>query len=207
MEKPKVPSTVQLLGQAFQGPNYPPGEYIVKIIKNKDTIEGSIHVEYDENPHHSVADRDEKYKYLMQAYNMLEDMAYLNNQIIEIRDQSSAKADSVKTSLNKKLTELSGSMEDLRKDMMATRIGRITGEKRLREKIGEIYGGIMSYQGKPTQSQIDGLAQLQIQMKVYEDEIENATTEVLPDINKKLQKSGISEISLTDKETFLAEKQ
>ena len=41
--------------------------------------------------------------------------------------------------------------------MMATKVGRITGEKRLRERLGDIYGGVMGYDGKPTRSQIEAL--------------------------------------------------
>jgi hypothetical protein len=207
MEKPKVPSSVQLLGWAMQGPTYPPGDYLVKIIKNKDTIQGTVKVVYDENPHHTAADRDERHKYIMQAYNMLEDLAFLDNQIIEIRDQSAAKVDSVKGGLAKKLTELSTEMTELRGSILATKEGRITGEKRLRERIGDIYGGIISYQGKPTSAQISGLEELSNQMKGYEDQVASIIDEELPDLNTKLAKADVSSISVTDKAVFLEKDQ
>ncbi len=203
MEKPKVPSSVQLLGWAMQGPSYPPGDYLVKIIKNKDTIQGTVKVAYDENPHHSIADRDERHKYIMQAYYMLEDLAYLDNQIIEIRNQSASKADSVKGGLSKKLTELSAEMADLRTQILATKEGRITGEKRLRERIGDIYGGIISYQGKPTTAQINGLEELSGQMKGFEEQVNVVIDETLPGLNTKLVKADIPAFKLTEKETFL----
>lgn len=203
MEKPKVPSSVQLLGWAMQGPSYPPGDYTVKIIKNKDTIQGVIKVEYDDNPHHTTADRDERHKYLMQAYSMLEDLAYLDNQIIEIRDQAGEKADSTTGSLQKKLKSLSSEMADLRLRILATKEGRITGEKRLREKIGDIYGGIISYQGKPTNSQIEGLLQLATQMKGFEEQLAEVVTSTLPEINRKLEKKDIIPIELSSRETFM----
>lgn len=203
MEKPKVPSSVKLLGWAMQGPSYPPGEYLVKIIKNKDTIQGFVEVEYDKNPHHTIADRDERHTLLMSAYNMLENLAYLDNKMIEIKDQSTAKADSVDGKLQKKLKLIAQEMTNTRSQILATRVGRITGEERLRERIGNIYGGIMSYQGKPTQSQSDGLAELEVQMAGFEEKISTVELEALPDINKKLEKAGIKKIKLTDKESFL----
>jgi len=203
MEKPKVPSSVQLLGWAMIGPSYPPGDYLVKIIKNKDTIQGTVKVEYDENPHHTIADRDERHQYIMKAYYMLEDLAYLDNQMVEIRDQAASKADSTQGKLEKKLKLLSEEMSEIRSQILATRIGRITGEERLRERIGDIYGGLMSYQGKPTKSQIAGLAELEEQMTNFEEKINTVVSEKLPGINQKLEKAGISSIKLTDKESFL----
>lgn len=203
MEKPKVPSSVQLLGNAFVGPEYPVGDYLVKIIKNKDTVQGVVKVEYYENPHHSMTDRNYRQKVLMEAYNMLEDLAYLDNQIKEIRDQSSQKADSVSGSTTKKLLVLSKEMDGMRKEMMATKVGRITGEKRLREHLGEIYGGVMGYDGKPTQSQIDGLSELKLQKQDFEKRVNDVIDNQLPSLNKKLEKSGISNFKLTDKESFM----
>ena len=203
MEKPKVPSSVQLLGAAMQGPTYPPGEYQVRVVKNKDTIHGTIYVEYDENPHHSTAERDERHKYLMQAYHMLEDLAFLDNQIIEIRNQSKILADSVKGSLNKKLLALSEDMAKLRTQILATREGRITGEIKLREKIGGIYSGIMSYQGKPTKSQINRLVVLQEEMDSFENQVSKVIDTTVTVMPEKLETSGFLTIILMDKKTFL----
>jgi photosystem II stability/assembly factor-like uncharacterized protein len=203
MEKPKVPSSVQLLGWAMQGPSYPPGDYLVKIVKNKDTIQGTVQVVYDENPHHAKADRDERHKYLMKAYVMLEDLAYLDNQIIEIRDQASAKADSVKGGTSKKLTALSSDMADLRLEILATKEGRITGEKRLRERIGDVYGGIISYQGKPTTAQIKRLDELDGQMEEYQKKVDDIIGNNLPELNEKLEKANVSPFELTKKDVFL----
>lgn len=203
MKKPKVPSSVQLLGWAMQGPSYPPADYLVKIIKNKDTIQGTVKVEYDENPHHSTADRDERHKYLMKAYNMLQDLAYLDNRIIEIRDQAKSKADSTKGGLNKKLSALSDEMAALRLKIVATREGRITGEERLRERIGNIYGGLLGYQGRPTKSQIDGLKELEGQMNTYQEQVDNAVKNTLPALNGKLKKNNLKPFVITDKKTFL----
>lgn len=203
MEKPKVPSTVQLLGNAFVGPEYPIGDYTVTIIKNKDTIQGTVKVEYYENPHHSIADRNLRHNVLMKAYNMLEDLAYLDNQIKEIRDQSAQKADLVSGSTAKKLQLLSKEMDEIRKEIMATKVGRITGETRLRERLGEIYGGIMGYDGAPTQSQIDGLEELKAQQQDFEKRITEVINEQIPPLDKKLKKAGLSSISINDKVSFL----
>lgn len=203
MEKPKVPSSVKLLGNAMAGPEYPPGDYLVKIIKNKDTIKGLVKVEYYENPHHTIADRNERHQVLMEAYDMLEDLAYLDNSIKEIRDQSLQKADSAMGSTSKKLLLLSEDMTDLRAQMMATKVGRITGEERLRERLGNIYGGVMGYDGKPTQSQIDGLAELKLQKQDFESQLDVIINDRVKGLNKKLVKSDATPIHITDRKTFM----
>jgi len=203
MKQPKVPKSVQIMGSVFQGPDYPPGEYLVKVIKNKDTIQGTVDVEYDDNPHHSIVDRDLRHEKVMQAYNMLQDLAYLDLQMREIRDQSKTLAGKSKGSLHKKLLALSANIESMRKQIVATKEGRITGEERLREKIGNLYGGVISYLGRPAQTQIDGLNELQKEMHGYINKVNEITGKEIPSLNHKLLKAGLSEITLTDKNSFL----
>ncbi len=203
MKPPKVPASVQIMGAVFQGPDYPPGEYLVKVIKNKDTIQGTVNVAYDDNPHHSIAGRNLRHEKVMQAYNMLQDLAYLDLQMREIARQSLKLATNTKGSLHKKLLSLSERVKKMRKEIVATKEGRITGEERLREKIGNLYGGIISYLGKPTQTQIDGLNKLQKVMGKYTDAMLDITENDIPALNKKLVKAGLNTISITDKETFL----
>ncbi len=206
MEKPKVPSSVQLLGNAMVGPEYAPGEYSVRIIKNKDTIMGNMMVEYYENPHHSSADRDKRHQIVMEAYNLLEDLAFVDNQIIEIGKQARQKSDSVSGSMSKKLIALADNMDELRSRILATKEGRITGEERIRERLGEIYGGVMSYDGKPTQSQIDGLEELKQQINEIEDSLSELQNNQISKFNSKLAKSGVTPIKTTGREAFFKEK-
>lgn len=203
MKRPKVPASVQLMPTVLQGPDYPPGEYVVKVIKNKDTIQGTIKVEYGDNPHHSVADRDMRHQAVMKAYNMLQDLAFLDFQLREVRDQATLLASKTKGSLHKKLVALSQKTEKMRHEIVATREGRITGEERLREKIGTLYGGIISYLGKPTKSQMDGLSELQKEMDSYLSAMDEITGKEIPALNKKIVKAGMSGFVLTDKNTFL----
>lgn len=203
MKPPKVPASVQIMGAAFQGPNYPPGAYLVKIIKNKDTIQGTVIVEYDNNPHHSIADRNLRHEKVMQAYNMLQDLAYLDLQLREIGNQSKSLAAKSKGSLRKKLVTLSDDALKIRREIVATKEGRITGEERLRERIGTLYGEIISYLGKPTQTQIDGLNELRSEVDFYVNKVNEIVINEIPALNKKLIKIGLRAITLTDKDKFL----
>ncbi len=208
MKPPKVPSSVQLLGHAFFGPTYPPGEYSVKILKGDNIYEGKIKVVYDPDSKYSVADRDLRCEIMMKAYNLLEELAYINRQITDFTNPAEKilKNDNVKKSTKKELRKTSEELNELRKQMLATRMGRITGEIRLRERISEIYGGVMSYMGSPTDSQIEGIEMLEKEVENNRQKVKKILDDKLPEINKSLKKAGITPIKITTFEEFLKEK-
>ena len=207
MKGPKVPRSPLLSPQAMYGPTYPPGKYTVKIIKGDQSYEGQVTVVYDPTIPHSMADRDKRYEILMKAYNLLEDLAYTDKVVTEIRDQAkekSAKANN--KSLGKKLTVLSESMETLHKELVATNVtSAITGEEKLREKIGDIYSAVNGYQGRPTQNHIDRLQILSKQVTEKKTKLEPILTTDIPNLNTQLAKEKIDPFKLTTKEEFLKE--
>jgi photosystem II stability/assembly factor-like uncharacterized protein len=207
MDPPKVPSSVQLLGQAMTGPSYPPGIYKIKILKGDKTYEGNVNVIWDPNSKHSAADRDLRHKTIMGAYSMLENLAFIDRQIRDIRDKSLEKAKlSKKKSAVKELNVLADTMETWHKNITATREGQVSGEERLRERLGEIYGGLMNYQGKPTDSQIERLGYLGKEVGDYADRVKNIIRVKLEEINKELEKEGLGEITVIIRDEFMKEK-
>jgi len=207
MKPPKVPKSPLLAFRAMYGPTYPPGEYTVKIVKGENTYEGMVNVIYDPAIPHLEEDRDARLTTLMEAYNLLQDLGFLDKQIRDIRDH--AKENAVKTnskSLGKKLAGLSGKMEVMHKELVATTVtSAITGEEKLREKIGDIYSAILSYQGKPTQSQINRLANLSKEVTVRRGIIDNLMETELPNLDKQLVKDELEAFKIISKEEFLEE--
>jgi len=207
MKPPKVPSSPLLAFRAMYGPTYPPGEYTVKIVKGDNTYEGKVSVVYDETIPHSAESRDKRLKTLMEAYNLLQDLAFIDKQVTDIDDQAkekSAKANN--KSLGKKLNDLAERMDELHKELAATTVtGAITGEEKLREKIADIYSAVLSYQGKPTQSQIKRLENLSKQENEKRVLVDEIMKEELPDLNKQLAKEDIEGFKIITKEEFLEE--
>ena len=202
MDGPKVPKSSQLLGGAFVGPNYPPGEYTIKLYKKDQIYEGKIVVKYDPNSNHSDADRDMRYEVLMKAYKLIEDLAYIDYQILEIRDQARENADLSKGKLKKDLNNLAHEMEEKHKEISATKYGRITGEIRLRDRLAGIYGGVMSYQGKPSETQINRLNDLEQDITKLQEDLEVTKNKKQKKLNKKLEKTSLKKISLTSRKVF-----
>jgi photosystem II stability/assembly factor-like uncharacterized protein len=207
MKPPKVPRSPLLAFQAMYGPSYPPGEYTVKMIKKDTVYESTINVIYDETIPHSTADRDARLKTLMEAYNLLQDLAYLDKQITATGEQAkekSAKANN--KSLGKKLTSISNKMELHHKELAATTVtSAITGEEKLREKIGNIYSAVLGYQGKPTQSQIDRLSNLTSEYNSQKQWMDSFKEKDIPVLNKQLEKEEIPAFEFISKEEFLKE--
>jgi hypothetical protein len=58
--------------------------------------------------------------------------------------------------LQNKLRTASKQVDELRKKFVATKEGgAITGEERLREYLANLYGDVNSYEGKPSQTQVE----------------------------------------------------
>ena len=63
----------------------------------------------------------------------------------------------------------------------------ITGEKKLREKLGELYGGVNGYCGRPTQSQVDSTASFQKKLDEAASQFESIIGPALQALNASLQ--------------------
>lgn len=208
MKPPKVPSSVQILGAAMAGPTYAPGDYTVKILKGDKTFEGKVTIAWDENSRHTVEDQKLRYETLMEAYNLLQDLAYTDRQILDLVSGLKERQNVTKDQkLVKTMKATATTLEDLRNEILATKEGQITGEVRLRENLGDIYGGVMGYLGKPTDSQLERLDLLEIQVKDFRKKVDDIKGGELQKINDQLKKEGLKEITVTGWEDFLKEEQ
>jgi hypothetical protein len=205
MKPPKVPVSPQIEGSAMAGPNYSPGEYSVKLIRNKDTIETKIRLVPDPKSMYSLQDREVRQTALMKAYNMLESLAYLDRMAKEIRDKAKANAGEVRKPLARKLTDIASRMDSLHLKLVSSKEGKITGEEKLREKIGFIYGSIISYLGKPTDSQLSGLELLSKEAETFRTGLNDFMKGDLASVNQELVKLKKEEIKVISEDDFRKE--
>jgi hypothetical protein len=78
----------------------------------------------------------------------------------------------------------------------------ITGEKKLREYLGELYGSVNGYSGRPTQSQIESTALL---LKKLDDAgalFKSITATQVPALNATLQGSQQSPLTVTTRDDW-----
>ena len=206
MKPPKVPVSPQMEGYAMTGPNYPPGEYTVKLYKDKEVYETKIRLLPDPKSIHSLKDREIRQTAVMKAYRLLESLAYIDREACDIRDQAKERAKGTSKSLTKKLNDISARMDTLHEKLVATKEGKITGEEKMREKVAFIYGSINGYEGKPTDSQLNSL-------ELFSNEVGKITSDLnsfkiwdLSKINQELVKIKKPEIAVISEEEFKKEK-
>ena len=206
MDPPKVPASPQIVGFAMSGPSYPPGEYTVKIFKNDKVYEQKVVLKLDPDSPHSEKERQLRMQTLMKAYNLLEHLAYIDHTAVTLSKELKENAAKVKGSQAKKMEKLSAQLEDIHKNLVATKVGKITGEEKLREKLSTLYGYVLFYQGAPAQSVIDGINVIQYEIDQYNKQIEKIINKDLPSINKTLEKKGLKPIEIQSEEEFLKKK-
>jgi hypothetical protein len=90
----------------------------------------------------------------------------------------------------------------MHKELVATSPNRLSGEVQLAEKVADIYSGIISYSGKPTESQISGL---NLYTGVYDDykkQMDKILNEDLVKVNSELKNIGHEEIKVITREEY-----
>ncbi len=186
MDPPKVPKSPNILGEAAFGPDYFAGTYTLKLIKGADTY--TTNLVLNENPElkHSAEERKLQRETLMKAYNMLEELAGIDQRILETHDALKAKSSGLKGSALKKVQALIDNCDKMHEQISATQSGEggITGQVRLRENIAEIYSAVGGYPGAPTNLQIKALANYEAQVKDFGSKIDQMIKTEIPKVIK-----------------------
>ncbi|MBX7107013.1 MAG: hypothetical protein K1X61_00045 [Chitinophagales bacterium] len=204
MKPPRAAIGAQIEGNSTIGPLVEEGTYTVKLIKGDKSFSGNIVLQADPNSIHSAADRAVQKKMVRDLYAMIEELAFMNQQLIDLNDSVAKMKPMAK---DKKLVQSMGVLSDslvaARKSLVATKEGTaITGEERLRERMGSLYGSIMSFEGKPTDSQLDRFKGLQYDMDLAHRRMDNIYATQLSKVNASLKKSGFHELMPLSREAF-----
>src|SRR5256712_615543 len=155
---PRVPPAASAAFGAAFGPRLLPGTYTVKMSKDKDVYSTQLAVLPDPRARHTAADRQAQFDLAMKLYNLLGDMTFAVERMNGVRlalDDRAAKL-GAGDSLAARLRAASAAVDELRKKIVATKEGgMITGEERLRENLADLYGNVIFYDGRPSQTQVE----------------------------------------------------
>jgi hypothetical protein len=162
---PKVPAAAGPIGSIFSffGPRPPAGTYTVKLIKGKDTHTSTLALAPDPRAKHTAEERALQQATLMQLYDMMGAFTYTVDSITDARDQLRARAEKLPKgdALRAQLERSAEVFEKQRAGLVATNQSEgISGEEKLREELGSLYGNVNGYEGRPTQSQLDRMGVL-----------------------------------------------
>lgn len=195
LRPPKVPASGEVIAGALSGPTAPEGTYTARLVKDGETLTVAVKLVADPGNPHPEADRKLQQTTLMRLYRMLEGLAYANAALVDARDQARAR----------KLDTYAIALDKLNARIAAQREGSsagITGEEKLREEAGALYGEILRYAGKPTQTQMERAAALEAELAKLDTDLEALTGPELAAVNAKLSAAKLQPIVKLSREAW-----
>jgi photosystem II stability/assembly factor-like uncharacterized protein len=203
---PKMPAAAGLVQNEFAmlGPQVQEGTYTVKVTKGKEAYSSNIKLVPDSRTKSTAADRALQHKTVMQLYDMLGQLTFIVDSTNDLRDQTRRRAASATdTALKDQLNGFVGKLDEFRSSLVSVKEGgMITGEKKLRERLGELYGGVNGYCGSPTRSQVDSTGSFQRKMDEASSQFQSITGSALPSLNTALQGKSIEPLKTMSREDW-----
>jgi hypothetical protein len=199
VKPPAVPPAATALFDAAEGPRVLPGTYTVKMTKGDNVYTERLEVVLDPRAKFSLEDRKAQFDLTMTVYHTIEHMTYSVEAIEGVRDAAKSRAAKLpeQDPLRKQLESLTAKCDDLRSKIVATKEGgMITGEERIRELLGQLYGTINGYEGHPTDYQAARAESLAHELEDVIDDFQKLTHKELPAINTRLKKKKADAISV-----------
>ena len=155
---PKVPSGASGAGAASIGPRVLPGNYTVKLTKDKEVYSTKLVLGQDPRSRYTAEDRRAQLDLAMKVHKLFGDMTNTVERMNAVRLALDERAAGLGAAdpLAKRLGAGSAQVDALRKKIVATKEGgMITGEERLREFLADLYGQLLFYDGRPAQTQVE----------------------------------------------------
>src|SRR5260370_7231966 len=126
--------------------------------KNKEELATKVEGRPDPRAKYTADDRRAQFALSMKLYHQLGEMTYAVDRINTVRLALDERASNLPPGdlLAKRLRAASARADEFRKKIVATKEGgMITGEERLREYLADLYGNLVSYDGRPSQTQVE----------------------------------------------------
>jgi photosystem II stability/assembly factor-like uncharacterized protein len=205
---PIVTPAATALFDASEGPRVLPGAYTVKMTKGDQVYTETLNVVLDPRAKYNVDDRKAQFNLMMKVYGTLEHMSYAASAIEGVRDTANARAQKLpeKDALRPRLQHLAQQCDSLRSKIVATKEGgAITGEERIREYLGELYGDIDSYEGRPGDYQVAREDSLSRELEDVINDFKKLTDAELPAINADLKKKKLEAVSVITESEWRAQ--
>ena len=169
-KSPKVAKGKTMSGGSSFVPRVPAGKYTVRITKGTETFEQTIETVYDPKAPFTLEERKRQEAATADLFNFTQELAFLVYQIDSYREAFAEIQTKQKLSkdMNLRLDELNSLREKLVITTGDNYVG--TAEKKLREKLGEIYSTIGSYYGAPSSSLMENVKGLKDEFSARVDD-------------------------------------
>src|ERR1700730_17843506 len=194
---PRVPPAAQVAYSGIRGPRLVPGTYTVRLTKAGKAYETKLTVGLDSRAKFTEADRKAQFDAAMKVHALFGDESALMDRIIALRREVAKSAEALPENdpLRKTVKDFDGKIDNVRKKIVATTEGgAITGEERIREHTDQLYGALLSFEGKPGDYQIAYSDALRKELDDVSKDFEQLLIKDLPSVNSTLKSKGKPEI-------------
>ncbi len=205
LKPPRVPAAATAAFGAARGPRLLPDTYTVKLTKDRQVYSTQLPIVSDPRAKYTLDDRRAQLELSMTLYHLLEDMAYAVERVNIMRLALEERAGKLKAGapLTEQLRRASAQADSFRNKIVATKEGgAITGEERLREFLADLYGNVVGYEGRPSQTQVqraDGLAR---ELAEVVKSFDTWATRELPILNSGITKEHLEPVTLLTREEW-----
>ncbi|MGH7521058.1 MAG: WD40/YVTN/BNR-like repeat-containing protein [Gemmatimonadales bacterium] len=202
---PKVPPAASAAFGAAFGPRVLPGTYTIKMTKDTATYTTQLVVVPDARSTHTLDDRRAGLDLAVKLTGTLGDMTFAVERMNGVRQALDDRAGKLPANdaVGRRLRAASAAVDVLRKRIVATKEGgMITGEERLRENLADLYGNIVFYDGKPSQTQIERADALARELADVVREFDAWSTRELAGLNTALRGKRLEPISMLTRQQW-----
>ncbi len=205
VKAPRVPPAASALFGAAVGPRVLPGTYTVRMTKGDRTYTTTLSVGLDPRATYTLEDRKAQFDLVNRLGASLNHMSWAVDAIIGVRDDALANAAKLPPAdpLRKQAEQLAADVDQIRTKIVATKEGgMITGEERLREYLGGLYGDVAGYEGRPTESQVARTDALAHELDDVVREFTALTAKQLPGLSRSLEAKKLKAIHVISEEDW-----
>jgi hypothetical protein len=197
LRPPKVPPAASAAFGATIGPRLLPGTYTVKMTKDKQVYTTPLQIVSDPRSKHTSEDRRAQLELAIKLYDLLGNMSFAVERINGVRLALEDRATKlpVNDPFANRLRAAATQVDELRKKIVATKEGgAITGEERLREFLSDLYGNVVFYEGRPSQTQMERSEAIGRELADVINDFDAWLTKELSDVNSGLAKKKLETI-------------
>jgi hypothetical protein len=194
---PRVPPAAQIAIGGTRGVRFAPGEYTVRLTKNGKTYETKFAIGLDRRAKYTDADKKAQFDAAVKVRALFDDESALMDRILFLRREvaKSGAAFPENDPMRKAVKDFDGKIENVRKKIVATTEGgAITGEERIREHTDQLYGALLSYEGKPGDYHLAYIDALRKELEDVSKDFDQLLSKDLPALNQSLKGKGKEEV-------------